>query len=102
MKKLASSPERAELELLKGMLANAGIQCEVRNGEVSAVIPSPAFYEELWVSDEDYPRAAELYASLQRPDPAPPGTWICPECGERVEAQFTSCWKCGAQRGMLA
>ncbi|MHC4331384.1 MAG: DUF7577 domain-containing protein, partial [Planctomycetota bacterium] len=24
--------------------------------------------------------------------------WTCPNCGEEVEAQFTNCWKCGANR----
>jgi hypothetical protein len=25
--------------------------------------------------------------------------WQCPECGERQEAQFAECWKCGYLRG---
>ena len=23
--------------------------------------------------------------------------WICPKCGEKLEDQFDSCWKCAAQ-----
>ena len=24
--------------------------------------------------------------------------WQCPACGEHSEAQFTACWRCGAER----
>jgi hypothetical protein len=29
----------------------------------------------------------------------PTGRWTCSKCGEKLEAQFDSCWKCGAARG---
>jgi hypothetical protein len=102
MKKLFSSPQSAEVELLRNVLADAGIICEVRNGDVSRVVPAPSFYEELWVSEDDYGKASEVLSSWERPTPAQAGSWTCPECGERIEAQFSSCWKCGAQRPMLA
>ncbi len=96
MKKLFSSPDSAELELLKNMLADAGIECELRNSDVSRIMPAPPFYEELWVSEEEYPKASELLASWQRPTRI--GYWTCPKCGEKVEDQFSSCWNCGATR----
>jgi uncharacterized membrane protein len=35
--------------------------------------------------------------TLQNPTEAPTGArWICSQCGEQLEAQFTSCWRCGA------
>ena len=98
MKKIFSSPDSAELELLRNMLENAGIECEVRNRDISRTIPAPPFYEELWVPDEEEAKASELVTSWQRPSPTTAGSWTCPSCGERVEAQFSSCWKCGAQR----
>ena len=24
--------------------------------------------------------------------------WVCVQCGERLEGQFTACWQCGALR----
>ncbi|MHC1762963.1 MAG: DUF2007 domain-containing protein [Verrucomicrobiia bacterium] len=98
MKKLFSSPDSAEVELVKNMLANAGVVCEVRNEDVSRTIPAPSFYAELWVSDEVYPRANEVLQSLQRPSAKAGTTWTCPACGEVIEGQFSSCWKCGALR----
>jgi hypothetical protein len=99
MNKIFSSPQSAEVELVKNMLADAGILCEVRNGDFSQIVPAPPFYEELWIQDDDLPRASELLSAWQGPQTMPPpGTWICPECGEVVEGQFTTCWKCGAPR----
>jgi hypothetical protein len=95
MKKIFSSPDTAEVALLKNMLADAGVVCEVRDGALSHLVP---FFQELWVADEDHARAAELVASWQRPAPATVPRWTCPSCGELIEAQFSSCWKCGAPR----
>jgi Putative prokaryotic signal transducing protein len=102
MKKIFSSPDSADLELLRNMLENAGIVCEVRNGDVSRTFPAPPFYEELWVADEEQARASELVSSWQQPPAASGSSWTCPACGERIEAQFSSCWKCGGQRPQTA
>jgi hypothetical protein len=102
MKKIFSSPDSAELELLRNMLEDAGVLCEVRNGDVSRTFPAPPFYEELWVADEEYAKATELVTSWAQPTASRAGSWTCPACGERIEAQFSSCWKCGAQRPQVA
>ncbi len=67
MKKLFSSPDSTEVELVKNMQADSGIVCEVRNGDVSRIVPAPSFYAELWVSETTYPKAAEVLATWQRP-----------------------------------
>jgi len=36
-------------------------------------------------------RKAELLESAGKP-------WKCPKCGEMLEPQFISCWKCGTGR----
>ena len=28
------------------------------------------------------------------------GAWQCPECGERLEPEFSECWKCGHLKGL--
>jgi hypothetical protein len=98
MKKIFSSPEAAEVELFKNVLADAGIECEARNSDLSGVMPVAPFYEELWVSETDYPKASELLDSWERTPAVQGRSWTCPACGEVNEAQFTSCWKCGTQR----
>jgi predicted amidophosphoribosyltransferase len=35
--------------------------------------------------------------ALEKAAAAPVGTpWICGQCGEKLEPQFTTCWRCGA------
>jgi hypothetical protein len=96
MKKLFSSNESAEVELLKNIVEKEDIPCTIQTA--SGAIPFTEYYPELWVmNDEDYPRAKLLLDDWLKP-PAPPGEpWKCPICGEMIEAQFSTCWKCAPQ-----
>ena len=61
MKMLFSSQTAPEVGLLKGLLDEAGIPCEVRNESTHANLPGAAFQPELWiVNDADYERACEV------------------------------------------
>jgi hypothetical protein len=85
-----------DLDVLKGMLAEDGIPCEFTNDTVP--LPGAEFYPKLWVEDSEYSKAAvvlETFRKLPAPSLSP---WICGGCGERLEEQFTSCWKCGAAK----
>jgi hypothetical protein len=45
--------------------------------------------------DDAYEQAA--LRALARAAAAPIGApWTCEHCGEALEPQFTSCWRCGA------
>jgi len=44
------------------------------------------------LSESDAARAERL---LQSAPPQAP-EWTCGGCGERLAAQFTQCWRCGA------
>lgn len=57
-------------------------------------------YPTLWVmEDEDLPRALELLARFLQEEHLEIGpAWVCPGCGERVEAGFDLCWNCGRHR----
>jgi hypothetical protein len=99
MKRLITSPDSAELGLLKNMLDKAGIQCVERNEQLAQTIPSAPFHAELWVeNDADYQAAADLLADWQHPASAARESWVCPRCGELREGQFSKCWKCGTKR----
>jgi hypothetical protein len=75
MKLLFSSPSEPEVGLLKCVLEDAGIACEVRNESTHSALPGAAFQPELWVlGDADYARARELLDGWQRglqPEPSP-------------------------------
>ena len=60
----------------------------------------------VWVPEADVDRARPVVEEYRRTDEAnaaddaerPRATWTCPNCGEKVEEQFTQCWKCGHNR----
>jgi hypothetical protein len=61
MRRLFSSPDSAEMGLLKSRLEEAGIPCALQNEQISQALPSAAFSAELWLAnDEDYRRAVDL------------------------------------------
>jgi hypothetical protein len=99
MKKLLSSVNVAEIGLLKSLLEADGIACATRNEHISMASGSVPFvdcYPELWVlNDEDFEKAQTLVARWQGREMQPFEAWQCPECGEEIEGQFASCWKCG-------
>ena len=105
MKKLHtfSHRERPFALLLKERLAVEGIVCLVRNDELSTAlgeIPFVECYPELWVVDDEvFPRARLLLDQWLSEMSMEQGAWRCAGCGEVLEGQFESCWKCGKERG---
>lgn len=99
MKRLFTSPDSAELGLLKNVLEKAGIRCVEINQQMAQTIPAPPFQAELWVEDEaDYAEAAALVKEWLNPTPNTGVGWICSRCGELLGSQFSKCWKCGTRR----
>jgi hypothetical protein len=89
-----------DIDVLKGMLEQEGIACEVTNYTVP--LPGAEFYPKLWVEETDFPKASAVLSAFRSPPPRKPGSWSCSSCGEELEEQFTSCWKCGAVRDEAA
>jgi hypothetical protein len=94
-----------EAHFVKGLLEADGIPAEVHGESLFAVRgEAPATPETLpsvWVVDEsDAPRALVILAEYGRQEipEVDQANWLCPNCGERVESQFTECWHCGTSR----
>ena len=103
MKRLFSSPDSAELGLLKSRLEDAGIPCLLQYEQISHMLPSAAFSAELWtVSDGDYGKAVGLCEAWRHPSFEARRAWTCAKCGEQLEGQFGACWKCGSKRDAVA
>lgn len=99
MKRIYTSPDTAELGLLKNMLLKAGIRCVERNEQMTQTIPTALFQAELWIENEsDYSAAAAILEEWQRPTHADGAVWTCSRCGEKLGSQFSKCWKCGTHR----
>jgi Putative prokaryotic signal transducing protein len=101
MHKLFVSQMLVEVESLKEVLEQEGILCTIKNQQGSSLageVPFAEVFPELWVNDEDLPKAQEFLENWQQAQPAEVTAWTCTSCGEAHEKDFTSCWKCGEDR----
>jgi hypothetical protein len=102
MKEIFVARHPTQAHFVQGLLESEGIPAETRDealfgarGEAPAdVFPS------IWVTDHHAARAREILRDFPKSaDEASPGReWRCPNCGETLEAQFATCWNCGAGR----
>ncbi|HUR47684.1 MAG TPA: DUF2007 domain-containing protein [Candidatus Saccharimonadales bacterium] len=102
MKLILSSPIIGEIPQLREMLESAGIACFLRN-EVSAglspEIPLSESTPELWIQDDhQLAEALEIKRAWKTSTPVAGSDWVCPTCGQELESQFTSCWKCNTSK----
>jgi hypothetical protein len=104
MKRVYTAANSLMVDHLKMVLDQAGIDSVVQrrflSGAVGEIPPTEA-WPELWVlDDEQEERARELVAAASAA-PERSGQRQCLACGERLAAQFDTCWKCGAAVGSL-
>jgi hypothetical protein len=81
------------------VLEAQGIRAVVRNERLASAmgeLPPAECQAEVWVLDEAEAQQAERLLREGAQAPGPP--WSCAGCGERIEPQFTQCWRCGATR----
>jgi len=103
MRQLHVAKHAPEAHLVRGFLAAHGITAQVR-GEflTSGWGELPVDVCSVWVHDDrDYERARELLIEFLAGTQArrySGEAWTCGNCGERLEGQFTQCWRCGATR----
>lgn len=108
MTKVFIAQHPTEAHLVRGLLESGGIQAMVRGETLFGVrgeAPvTPDTLPSVWVLDDRQAAAALALIREHRVDSERAGNeapWPCPNCGERVEPQFTSCWKCGNERNPL-
>jgi len=98
-KRLTASFDTIFLAHVENLLRQAGIPAEQRNqfsagglGELPAMDVMP----ELWVEATAYTKADDILSQVIRDrDINEKPVWICPQCGESIEGQFSQCWQCG-------
>ena len=102
MKIIFSSPNLVEVEQLKELLEEAGIECGINNeasSKLAGGIPMSETFPELWIEDDSrLAEALQIKKDWQSSPPVVGTAWTCPKCGEKLEPQFTSCWKCGTAK----
>lgn len=106
MKRVYIADDPAGAHMVAGILEQYGISCEIRGEDLwiaRGQLPlTTETLPQVWITDDArYEQAAELVQKFQD------GTlvegkggepWTCPECDQKVEAQFSNCWQCGANR----
>jgi len=99
MKLLYSSDDIRGIGLVRSALDNAGIAYKMQNETMP--YPGAIFYPEIWViEDSEFARACELREAVTKLPATRQSAWTCPSCGEKLEGQFESCWKCGTKRNI--
>ena len=92
----------ADQEIVKRLLEEAKIPCMIRNEHLSMALGELAPAQcspEIWIlNDQDYPRAKAIVDAVRHAEVETHDPWVCPDCGEAIEGQFTSCWNCGRER----
>ena len=99
MKRVYRAGSLLQVAHARNVLISAGIPCELRNQYLSGAmgeLPMIETWPELLVEDSDERYALSVLARAAAvSDEAP---WICSECREQLEPQFTCCWRCGHER----
>jgi hypothetical protein len=105
MQRIYGARDSIEAEFVKGLLDAEDIRAVVQGSALEGArgdIPfTAASLPSVWVNEADVPRAIQIVDEFRRGGPAaahPTAPWKCLRCGEVMEGQFTSCWKCGAER----
>lgn len=101
MKLLYSSPNVMVVGHVRNLLDVEGIGCQLKNeflGGGIGELPPTESWPELWVDEQDFAAAQQLLDEFLQDPPDVLPDWRCPNCGERIEGQFSACWRCGTER----
>ncbi len=97
MKRVFRDASLIQVAHARNVLLTAGIQSELRNQYLAGALgdlPMLETWPQLFVEDDDEQAALR---ALARAAAVPAGAaWTCEKCGEVLEPQFTSCWRCGS------
>jgi len=97
MKRVYRAASLIQVAHARNVLLTAGIESELRNQYLAGALgdlPMLETWPQLYVEDADEQPALR---ALARAAVAPGGaSWTCEQCGELLEPQFTSCWRCGS------
>ena len=97
MKRVFRAASLIQVAHARNVLLSAGIESELRNQYLAGALgdlPMLETWPQLYVEDAD---EALALRALARAAAVPTGSpWTCEVCGELLEPQFTSRWRCGS------
>lgn len=99
MKRIHSAMDPLMVSHLKNVLATFGIKCVMKKMDlISAAgqLPPTECWPELWVvEDEKVVKAKAILKKTLAPLASVKKVWVCKNCAENIEGQFSECWNCG-------
>jgi hypothetical protein len=96
MKRVFRAASLLHVAHARNVLIMAGIESEMRNQYLAGALgdlPMLETWPQLWVEDDLENAALRALAVAATATSGAP--WTCAQCGEQLEPQFTSCWRCG-------
>jgi hypothetical protein len=88
-------------QMLRERLVREGIVCILKNVALSGALGEIPFTEcspELWLLDDEVEPRARLLLEQWLELPQDETDWVCPQCAENLEPQYSACWRCGWER----
>jgi hypothetical protein len=98
MKRVYRAATLLQVAHARNVLMAAGIPSELRNQYLAGALgelPMVETWPQLFVEDADERPALRAIARAMAVQAGQ--AWVCSGCGELLEPQFTSCWRCGAE-----
>ena len=96
MKRVYSAETLVQVVHMQNLLATYGIAAQLRNAALTGGVgelPMLETWPTLWVDDAAYEAASRL-VEHELHSPPQGEAWTCNNCGERIEGQFSECWRC--------
>jgi len=100
MKRVYRAASLLQVAHARNMLIAAGVHCEIRNLYLAGAagdLPMMETWPQLYVEEADERAALHVLSGAWCAGDGAP--WVCEECDEQLESQFTTCWRCGHERG---
>jgi hypothetical protein len=101
MKKVYEALDPLMVGHIKNLLENEGISCITKNEYLASAageIPPSECWLEIWVENDFQYDDADKIIKTALADGFPSGPpWICTNCSEENEHQFSACWNCGKE-----
>ena len=102
MRKVFSSNELGETDLVRDALVHQGVEATIQN-QYSGRSAVPVFRPpaEVWIArDEDYENARRIVVETITKLTSKAGgkPWVCSHCDEENPQSFDLCWNCGRDK----
>jgi putative signal transducing protein len=100
MRRVHVAQTLADAYIVRDVLESNGFACTIKGEHLVGIrgeVPIADSLPSVWVPESQAERAIRVVTDAQG-GLSEAGDWICPNCEEEIEGQFTDCWQCGTAR----